>query len=146
VVCKHGVPHFYHIVYIKFLCQKKHKPSQRVVLWIQTFVCQMCVQFRVTVHEDKIKLSYFTINPCVFMVHCPNKTVSNLAHDHIEAEEQVAFKVLKEVLLWHCHIVKAKVNGCQYLIHALHILNSSIKLSVNEQDFADYICVGFYVV
>lgn len=146
MVGKHSVPDFDHVVYVELLCQQEHKPSQRVVLGIQSFISQMCVQFRIAVHHDEIKLSYFSINARVFMVHCPDKTVSYLAHNHIEAEEQVAFKVLKEVLLWHTYIVKAKVNGCQYLVHALHILNSRIKLGVNEQDFANDICMCFYVV
>lgn len=76
MVRQHSVPEPYHIRYLELLARKKHQPSQRVVLWVESLVLKVLVKLRVDVHQQIVELSDFTVDATPLMVHSSQEAVS----------------------------------------------------------------------
>ena len=91
------------------------------------------MKLRVDPHHEIVELSHLAVDSGVFVVHRPNEAISQITHDSVEAEEQVALEELAEFsrLRW---VIEAVVETRKHLVHPLHILHSRVELCIYKED------------
>ena len=91
------------------------------------------MKLRIDSFHQVVKLSYFSIDASVFMVHGSQEAISQVSHNPTKAEKEVTLEKFFE-LLGFVGVIKAVIQASEYLIHPLDILDTWIELRIDEQD------------